>query len=104
MSRRKAVNHKGPHKYLRIKWKSRVSAGDPYIIYKCMIPGCTHYVPRDLVVGNESICWKCGDSFQMSLATANLAKPHCLKCTKGKRGEASVDDVMTNLDRILGGI
>jgi hypothetical protein len=104
MSKRKKATHTGPHKYQRIKWKSRASSGEPYIIFKCMLPGCTHYTPKDLVVGNETICWRCGREFQMGVPHTYMAKPHCIACTKGKKGTASVDDVMSNLDRILGGI
>lgn len=102
MSRRKRAAHSGAHKYQRIKWKTR-STGEPYIIFKCMLKGCSHYVPRDLVVGNESICWKCGQPFQMNLSSTYLAKPHCPHCTEGKKGEPSVSDIAANLDKILGG-
>lgn len=102
--KRKAVAHSGPHKYQRIKWNSR-SSGEPYFIFKCMLKGCTHYVPKDLVVGNESLCWKCGKEFQMTRASTYLKKPHCPACTKGheKEGDVSVDKVAANLDKLLGG-
>lgn len=103
--KKKGAQHPGPHKYQRIKWRSRKADGEPYIIFKCMLPGCTHYVPRDLVVGNETICWKCGRTFQMAYAHTYLAKPHCVYCTKGvKKEEVALDDVTANLDKILGGI
>lgn len=101
--KRKVAAHAGPHKYKRITWKTRVSK-EPYIVFKCMLPGCTHYTPKDLVVGNETICWRCGKTFQMASVHTYMAKPHCVACTKGRKGEASVEDVMTNLDRILGNI
>jgi hypothetical protein len=106
MARKKrAVQHGGPHKYRRIQWRSRQVKGEPYTIFKCMLPGCTHYVPRDLVVGNESLCWVCGKTFQMTYASTYLAKPHCPNCIKGKEGDAiPLDDVAANLDKILGGI
>jgi hypothetical protein len=83
--KKKGAQHPGPHKYQRIKWRSRKADGEPYVIFKCMLPGCTHYVPRDLVVGNETICWKCGRTFQMAYAHTYLAKPHCVYCTKGRQ-------------------
>lgn len=103
--KKKVVQHTGPHKYQRIQWRSRQAKGEPYVIFKCMLPGCTHYVPRDLVVGNETICWRCGKIFQMAYTHTYLKKPHCIACTKGKEGEAvPLDDVTANLDKILGGI
>src|SRR6266498_1358996 len=104
MAIKKKLAHSGPHKYKRIKWKSREGSGEPYIIFKCMLQGCTHYVPRDVVIGNETLCWKCGKAFQMTPASVYLAKPHCLSCTKGKKDRVSVEDVMTHLDKLLGGV
>jgi len=100
-------NHSGPHKYMRVELKSRIkgSYGEPYIVFRCMIPGCSHYVARELVVGNESECWRCGDAFQMTTALTYLKKPHCVSCTKGKpKSGPSVEDVSANLDKLLGGI
>lgn len=96
--------HKTAHKYLRVKWKSRKQKGEPYYIFKCMLPGCTHWVARDLVVGNMSICWRCGKEFQMTLASTYLAKPHCANCTERKDGSHDSGDVLSNLDELLGGL
>lgn len=106
--KRKPAQHSGPHRYMRVELKSRQkgSRGEPYIVFRCMKSGCTHYVPRDLVVGNESECWRCGDTFQMTTASTYLKKPHCSGCTKGRPKDSgpSVDDVAANLDKLLGGV
>jgi len=102
MGKRKKA-HVGPHKYQRILWKSRKVEGEPYYIFKCMLPGCTHFVPRELVIGNECECWRCGKTFIMTLPATYLKKPHCMSCTKGRPEDVSVDDVTANLDKILGG-
>lgn len=40
------------HKYERMKWDN----GKPF--YKCMEPGCNHYLPHlALAIGRESLCW-----------------------------------------------
>lgn len=98
----KKIQHGGPHKYQRISWRSRQAKGEPYVIFKCMLRGCNHYVPRDIVVGNETLCWRCGKTFQMTTASTYLKKPHCPNCTKSKIED--LYDVTANLDRILGGI
>jgi hypothetical protein len=104
MAKTKTQAHKGqPHKFRRIRWKSRQNKGKPYYIFKCQIPGCTHFKSRDLVVGDESECWRCGNTFQMTYASTYLAKPHCPSCTENKKEGPSVKDVEANLDKILGG-
>lgn len=106
--KRKPSAHTSAHKYQRVELKSRQkgSRGEPYTIFRCMIPGCTHYVPRDLVIGNMSICWRCGQEFQMTAASTYLKKPHCSACTESKPrdGGPSVDDVAINMDDLLRGI
>ncbi len=31
------------------------------IVFKCMIPGCSHFKLRELMIGTLSICWVCGE-------------------------------------------
>lgn len=102
MAKKKRATHGGAHKFRRIKWKSRQNKGEDYYIFKCQIPGCTHYKSRDLVVGDMCVCWRCGNEFQMTYASTYLAKPHCPSCTETKKGD-SVKDIEANLDKLLGG-
>ena len=67
------MKHQGPHKYKRLK----MGRGKDYIVFRCDIPGCPHYVPRDLVTGRETICWKCGKTFIMSTKDSHHSKPSC---------------------------
>lgn len=100
----KKSTHRGrPHKYLRIRWKSRQEKGEPYYIFKCQISGCNSFKPRDLVIGDDCECWRCGKTFQMTYASTYLAKPHCPNCTDTK-GEVDLKSVENNLDKLLGGI
>jgi len=61
------------HKYQRVKFKSG------YTIYRCMQPGCSHFVREELILNREAICWRCGGVF---IITQLLKKPHCLNCVK----------------------
>jgi hypothetical protein len=96
--------HAGPHKYLRIKWK-RTKRSDPYVIFKCQLPGCSSYKDAYAVVGDQCVCWKCGESFQMTRASVQLARPHCVSCTgpsnrfKSHAKELSI--IEANLDKLL---
>lgn len=59
---------KHTHKYLRTPYgKSEV--------FKCV--NCPHYVPTDLIVGRESVCWFCGKTFTISIARSKKARPTC---------------------------
>ena len=65
------------HKYLRSKLGK-------LIIFKCMIPGCAHYIRKELAENRFSLCWRCNEIFVMTKVQLLLKKPHCLTCTKGK--------------------
>jgi hypothetical protein len=40
------------HKYEKHSWDTGT------VFYKCMLPGCAHYLPHAiLAVGRESLCW-----------------------------------------------
>jgi hypothetical protein len=67
------------HKYKRVKLGSK-----GYTVYKCMKPGCTHYIRQELVTGMKTICWRCEQEQIMSPKMATQAKPHCLECTHRK--------------------
>jgi hypothetical protein len=87
------INHE-VHKYMRIlvggtkivkrdgKRYIEKTGGTP--IYKCMIPGCGHYLTREMVLGRLSICWKCGGQMVMSAYSVTLKKPHHRECTRSK--------------------
>ena len=67
------------HRYKRAKLGK-----NNYIIYKCMVPSCTHYIGRDLVEGNLCACNRCGEPMVMDKFAMSLAKPHCHSCTERK--------------------
>ena len=73
-----------PHKYLRIKVKGRTSIST--YRWRCVLPGCHHYLLEDFIVGAVCICWRCGDDFVIDKVT-KLLKPHCRKCTRRRDEE-----------------
>jgi hypothetical protein len=106
MPRTKKQAHEGPHKYKRIEEKTRA-------IYKCVLPGCTHYLPESHIEGAISICWRqktgCEKIVVMDKLTIGLVKPHCEPCTRGyvKKGQGAnpkTSDVMSKLDALIGGL
>lgn len=66
------------HKYRRVK----MGKDGSYIVYACA--HCTHYLARKLAVGKRSICWKCGQVFEMNSDSITVAKPKCFMCRKGR--------------------
>jgi hypothetical protein len=52
-------------------------------VYRCMLPGCTHFVSTDLVVGRRSLCWSCGE--EMIIMNANQKRPIHEQCSKRRR-------------------
>lgn len=77
------------HKYIRKK------LGRTYVIYKCVLPNCAHYLSKDLILGRNSICWRCGNVFTI---TKHHKKPHCVNCTRTKKHT----DVLVEAMRELG--
>ena len=60
-------------------------SGTPF--YKCMEPGCPHYLPTAiLAVNRESLCWgpHCNNLVTITLEDVNrkLKKPMCDRCKK----------------------
>lgn len=70
---KKKVEH--VHKYLLIKVGSYTKP-ERWEVYKCMLPGCNHYIPKPLALGRQCICWACGETFQIKKHRM-LRKPTC---------------------------
>ena len=63
------------HKYIRVK-----IGRFKRIEYKCAINGCVHHINVELVVGRESVCHSCGETFYMTKDSAKKSKPKCDIC------------------------
>jgi hypothetical protein len=100
----KRVRH--VHKY------ERTTIGkNSYVVYRCVLPDCTHYLSESLIGGKESICWRCGDICVIPRGGRIPKRPHCEKCTKvynrstdkpkpdlGKLSELDLDALLGGLD------
>ena len=81
MSKKKAQH---VHKY------ERGLLGNDHEIYKCMLPGCRHYMPNVfLVIGQLSMCWgNCGNAVMMTKQMVNHDKvkfPMCDSCRQERK-------------------
>lgn len=101
-----AKNH--THKYI-LKNLSRDKIKGPFWVYICCLPGCTSFIRRDLVVGKENICHRCGKKHIINnyVFYRRIKKPHCENCTKFKPATVArkdkIKDVfdVLNIDQLL---
>lgn len=84
----KVANHL--HRYKKINLSRK--KGEEYLVYKCMKPACSHYLPMNLAEGKLCECNKCGEPMIITKETLThsnggnpMAKPHCTACVKRKK-------------------
>lgn len=83
----KAANHL--HRYKKVN----LSSSGEYLVYKCVKPACTHYVPIQLAEGTLCECNRCGDpmiitkSVLVHSGNRPMAKPHCPNCIVRKNAK-----------------
>ncbi len=77
------------HKY------QRTTLGKNFLIYRCMVPGCSHYVSAKLMLNRICECWRCGNPMVIDKYSAHLAKPHCENCVE--RTDSDKIDRLTEL-------
>ncbi len=65
------------HKYQRITLGNK-----GYVVLKCALPKCKHYIRRELAVGRASICWKCGMELILTMQNTNSKKPIHEECKR----------------------
>jgi hypothetical protein len=70
--------------------------GRGYVIYKCTLPGCTHYIAETLLINRIALCGKCNEPFVIGKFEAKMAIPRCENCVK-----SSPDEDLTELDKAI---
>lgn len=72
------------HKYKRAK----LGKNKQFVVYRCVLPDCTHYLAEHHIVGQRNVCWVCGKPHIIYRdSNGVLARPHCKSCTKSKKGK-----------------
>jgi hypothetical protein len=62
-----------------------------YLVYRCMKPACSHYIPIILSEGKLCECNRCGEPMIITKVQRSgnngkpMARPHCLDCFKRKK-------------------
>jgi hypothetical protein len=84
----KKQTHTGAHKYFSAVFKKSGTK-----IFRCGISGCGHFVYEPLIIGRESVCWRCSEIFEIVRKTLRNKKFHCVDCTKSPGNTVSVADL-----------
>ena len=78
------ATHVGPHKYYRAIFRESRKE-----IFRCALPGCSHFVYEPLILNRISICPLCGKEYIITGATLRVKKFHCEDCTRGRKTKVS---------------
>lgn len=77
------------HKYKKVNI-ARKRNKEPFLVYKCQVPTCTHYIPLNLAEGKVCECNRCGGIMVITKETLTrsnggaMSLPHCNDCIKRK--------------------
>jgi hypothetical protein len=66
------------HKYERV----RLGAKGSYVVFRCILPGCPHYIRKELAAGKACLCNRCNSPMVLDSRAMSLQKPHCNACVK----------------------
>lgn len=73
------------HKYMKVKGKDST-------IYRCMEPGCPHWIRAIFIINRIAKCWYCGSDFIITPDLARLKRIHCKDCTNKKVKEIKPEE------------
>lgn len=65
------------------KYKRKKIGKKGWEVYLCTIPGCTHHVTKDLILGRKALCYYCNREF--IITNPRLVRQHCIECTRGNK-------------------
>jgi len=100
--------HVHKYKYVNLARKEK----EPYHVYKCILPDCSHYIRLELIDGKQARCYKCDEVFTVREAKIKRGKQiyvklHCENCIQNsgtrRKKQQHIDDIDTLINSILGG-
>ena len=92
MTKRKDDGH--PHMYKR-GWLGRPKKSSQ--IYKCIEPGCTHYLRMNMALNALCKCNRCGEMMILTKKAMTLAYPHCDDCTVRKPSHDKLKGILEEM-------
>lgn len=69
-----------PRKAKHLHKYKRVDLGNKFIVFKCMLPACSHYIRKDLAENKLCQCNRCEKAMLLDKRAMLLVKPHCEEC------------------------
>jgi len=63
-------------------------------VFFCVGDDCTFKIGTEFSLGKKTICWRCGEPFNLTPYSLTLAKPHCEACHKHKSSE-TIQEIRT---------
>lgn len=84
------------HKYKKVDL-ARKKGKEKFLVYKCQVPTCSHYIPLSLAEGRVCECNRCGGVMLITKTTLQrsnggaMSLPHCDDCIKRKNEETILD-------------
>lgn len=67
------------------RYEKTILGKNNYVVFRCNLPNCNHYIAEKLAIGKQSICNRCGDTFILDKRAMKFVKPYCVNCVKGKK-------------------
>jgi len=99
----KAANH--IHRYKKVD----IGSEKEYLVYRCMKPACSHYIPIHLSEGKMCECNRCFEPMIITKATLSasgkkpMTRPHCGNCIKKRKSADATDAIAAFLSGKIGG-
>lgn len=87
------------HRYRKVNLSR--TKGKEYLVYQCIKPACSHYIPLQLAIGKLCECNRCGSPMLITKVQLNssgggpMARPHCTDCIdrKGKLDDTAISAI-----------
>ena len=76
---------KHTHKYERVQL-----GNNGYTVYKCILPGCPHFIQLNLALGRLTLCHGCNEEIMIDKSMiqfhgVGVKKPLCEKCKEERK-------------------
>lgn len=70
-----------------------------YVVFRCNLPNCNHYIAEKLALGKVTICNRCGFQMLLDKRAMRLTKPHCVDCIQVRKKDEH-DKLLEFLEKV----
>jgi len=81
------------HQYRKVKLVKSV-------VFRCMLPGCTHYTREAFIINKIALCPFCGKDFLITRDLARRETVHCSECIVSTKPKVEVKEVVEFLEEL----